>query len=1158
MRLHFPVQALLRVLTASRVHFEEQIDAPEDALVIAEGCITAPAQYGALMDMVRDEGLAAAFAGLKLLERFESSDSADDLNNAIDFLEKAVACMAGSNPPLDARCSRMTNLGGAYGARYERTGATPDLERAIELTREALDFMVESSLAPDHLPFLASAFTGLETWLSVRFKRFGSSKDLREAVGAAEMAVNLTTRDNPDWPGRANDLGLRLDERFHTNGEKEDLDRAIEFMIMAVDTGAKISVPRGVRNPNTANLLNLGMSLSTRFKLTGVVEDLDRAVEALEAALETSLPKHSMRCSILNNLAVALAERCEQTGSDHDLDRAIDLEREAVDTTPKGHPDRVDRVSNLGIWLEKRARQTGSMIDLDHSIEVSNAAIRALPVDHPERARLLMGLGNSLNTRCDRTHSVLDLDAAIEAEREAVSLIPPGHHIRAAMLNNLASLLGKRAESEEIPELPETTDLLDTEPSNTGAEAVAMMRLSVEMTEEGHTDRPGRLCNLGNLLGRQFLFRQHTSKDLDTINDAIEVTRQAVDTSPRANPQRAQFLFNLGTWLAGRHAQTDAEKDQIDALKCYQEGWELQNATPYVRILLARKAAIILAARSNWKEADQLLEGAIKLLPSVTPRSLRHTDKQDMLAKFTGLASMAAAVALNAGRSEYEALRLLELGRGVIASLLLEMRGDISDLKAKHPSLAAEFLALRDELDSPGHVPASADPAHKVTAWELQARKRRESERRFSELVQEIQTKRGFRHFCGVPDEDELKAAAGSGPLVIINVAPYRCDAFLVQHDKISVLELPDLDLGQAKRRLSDLRLTTHLGGSTELLEWLWTSTTGPCLDALNFTSPIVGGDSARWPRIWWIPTGPLSRFPLHAAGRHQQGAGETVLDRVMSSYALSLRTLIYGRRTARHAEPKPGPGATPAEHAVLLAMPTTPGLRRDGALRWAQREVDMVAGLCPALGLQRRTPEPRRDAVLDGLRACRVFHFAGHGQSVAAEPSRSCLLLQDWQTHPLTVADLRDRRLQKQQEKVEEEGGKQQPPPPPPFLGYLSACSTGANEAPQLADEGIHLISALQLAGFRHVVGTLWEVSDQHCVDVARVFYETLGEEGMTDEAVCRGLHRAMKMLRDGCIDGVPGNRKALCIDHGTTGQGTTKNDLVNGHWIPYVHFGV
>jgi len=143
----------------------------------------------------------------------------------------------------------------------------------------------------------------------------------------------------------------------------------------------------------------------------------------------------------------------------------------------------------------------------------------------------------------------------------------------------------------------------------------------------------------------------------------------------------------------------------------------------------------------------------------------------------------------------------------------------------------------------------------------------------------------------------------------------------------------------------------------------------------------------------------------------------------------------------------------------------------------------------------------PHKDDVLKHVQACRVFHFAGHGQSDPDELSRSCLLLEDWKTNPLTVGDLRDHRLQKTA----------------PSLGFLSACSTGSNKIDKLPDEGIHLVSAFQLAGFRHVVGTLWEVSDQHGVDVARLLYETMSDEGMIDVAVCRGLHRATRALRDG-----------------------------------------
>lgn len=1066
--------------------------------------------------------------GKRLLEEYTKTESANDLDKAIEFWEKAVELIPPNDADPDVRCSRFTVLGGAYGLRYKRTGSTRDLDRSIKLTTEAIDFMADSPLVLDYLDFVAASYSGLDCWLSERFERFGSSEDIHKAVDAAEMAVNLTPPDSPEWSGLMNNLGLRLGERSEHDISKEDLDRAIECLGIALDVGGPPS-----SDPQAIELNNLGSFLRKRFQTRGASEDLDRSVEVLEKALELSPPNHSLRFGSLTNLSVSLAELYEHHGTDQDLDRAIELQRTAVDEIPEGHPDGVAQAGNLGAFLSKRAATTGSMEDMNRSVDIIRIAIKALPKGHTTRARLQMELGNSLDALSKRTSSALGLEDAIEAVREAISSTRPGHHIHTASLNNLGCMLGRQAAC--FPLSPGIQDGPESQSSDPFAEAIAVMKAAVDATEEEHPDRPSRLSNLGDLFGKRFEHNGYTNAD--DLNACIEATRQAVDATPRASHQRAMWLQNLGQWLGFRHSQTGVIEDETEALDCFKEGWKLQNATPFIRVNLARGAADILAARSNWKEADQLLEEAIKLLPSITPRSLQHTDKQEMLAKYTGLATTAAAIALNAGRTAYDALKLRELGRGVIANLLLDMRGDISDLKAQHPSLATAFLSLRDELDSPPDVRAAANTRRDVSLSELQYRKRRETEKKFSELVEEIQSLSGFSHFCGIPDADELKAAAGSGPIAVINVSYYRCDAFLIQRDSIMVVELPDLTNQEVRQRLETLRESPagHLADMGEVLEWLWTSVARPCLDALNFTSPISSENTAGWPRIWWIPTGPLSQFPLHAAGRHWQGKGQTVLDRVMSSYALSVRTLIHGRRYHLPT----GPVRSSNDRALLLAMSTTPGLGRDGRLRWAQQEVDMVAELCPELHLQKSTPEPLKDEVLDDLQSCKIFHFAGHGQSDAAEPSQSCLLLRDWQTSPLTVADFRDSRLQDQDAQ--------------PFLGYLSACSTGANEAARLADEGIHLISSLQLAGFRHVVGTLWEVSDQHCVDVARVFYETLRDEGMTDEAVCQGLHRATRALRDRSFSGELRQRKAFCID-----DGIARRDSTDYHWVPYVHFGI
>jgi CHAT domain-containing protein len=80
--------------------------------------------------------------------------------------------------------------------------------------------------------------------------------------------------------------------------------------------------------------------------------------------------------------------------------------------------------------------------------------------------------------------------------------------------------------------------------------------------------------------------------------------------------------------------------------------------------------------------------------------------------------------------------------------------------------------------------------------------------------------------------------------------------------------------------------------------------------------------------------------------------------------------------------------------------------------------------------------------------------------------------------------------------------------------LAFLSACST-ARPDDRLADEAIHLASAFQLAGYRHVVGTLWPISDSHAVRLADDFYAELASAGSVAIAAS-ALHTVTRRLRD------------------------------------------
>lgn len=93
-----------------------------------------------------------------------------------------------------------------------------------------------------------------------------------------------------------------------------------------------------------------------------------------------------------------------------------------------------------------------------------------------------------------------------------------------------------------------------------------------------------------------------------------------------------------------------------------------------------------------------MFQGAVDLLPAASPEVLRNEDKQYKLREVSGLTSQAAAASLNANEPPIKALQLLEQGRNAIASFLLNMRTDISELKQHYPSLADEFEFLRDQI----------------------------------------------------------------------------------------------------------------------------------------------------------------------------------------------------------------------------------------------------------------------------------------------------------------------------------------------------------------------------------------------------------------------------------------------------------------------------
>ena len=243
------------------------------------------------------------------------------------------------------------------------------------------------------------------------------------------------------------------------------------------------------------------------------------------------------------------------------------------------------------------------------------------------------------------------------------------------------------------------------------------------------------------------------------------------------------------------------------------------------------------------------------------------------------------------------------------------------------------------------------------------------------------------------PTEDELKTAAALGSVVVINVSDYRCDALIIEKHGLRALQLPDLNSNDIRARVAALEKPEK-----QLLEWLWNTIGKPIPDALG----LIHAPGGSLPRIWWVPTGPLTRFPIHAAGDHSCGSCNTVMDRVISSYSSSVRALIQSQQRRLRAKVVPK-----VNKAVLVGMEMTPG--HSHHLQHVPEEVAKLNRLCRSMQLKVTTPQLRQDDVLSALKDCRIFHFAGHGFTHPSDPSKSSLILSDGL---LTVASLFELNL--------------------------------------------------------------------------------------------------------------------------------------------------
>ncbi|KAF5573692.1 30S ribosomal S17P protein [Fusarium pseudocircinatum] len=987
-------------------------------------------------------------------------------------------------------------------------------------------------------------------------------EDLEVAIPNLRNSLRSMSQHDPDFCSTVTLLAhaLRKHHLFsRPHGDLSALEESITLLQQAVDGSS-------VDNATRAEwLISLAFALSLRCDATESDSDAREASRLSYEAVHAVEKDNPSYATIMQSACHLICKSAIRLHDEDDFEWLFEMHKCILEITPLDHPKLISRWRSYEDTLFKGYMAFGERKALEESIRVSQDIVSITDHDSEEHARHLWILGQRLVQRYLRNGTSDDLDASIKACQQAVDKTPTGSQNRQRRLRSLCDRLGekysqtldeadflgaKMAMDQILSDLPTKLKsrarslgnigiILSLRYRQTGREddfqrAYDIAKESVDLTTDGDMGCVVRLSNLGALL----LEAYGKTGSLERLEESIRIGREALTTTPDGHPDSALRHFNLADRLRIRYLEYDSAQDLQDAISSYQKVLGHSSASMFLRVQAGFSLMQSYVSNHDLEKAFKAGSDSIAILSLFRSRSLRNADLQREASKLAGLATQAASIALHSGKSALDALEFLEMARGLMASSISVLRADTKELERELPELAERYNRLRDQLDdSPTHR-SSLQLDDEI--WGNAMTKRHNTAEQLSALLEEIRARPGFKFFLRPDDEKGMRCAADRGPVIVVNVGSAVCDAIIIRQDGFSAVSLLRLSKGEIDSKYQSLGR-----GSLKVLEWLWDAVAEPILSALGFSEVPREGQMKR---VWWVLTGSLSTFPIHAAGRHSQRNGETVMDRVMSSYATSVSAIAQSRKTA------------PVSHneALLVSAGETPGHRR---LAFADKEISVLRDICHRMKLQPVEPQPIKEELVCHLRKCKIFHFAGHGYTDTADPSKSQLYLKDWETNPLTVASLLELNLH-------QEG---------PFLAYLSACGTGQIKSQQLFDEGIHLISACQLAGFRHVIGSLWEVNDQSCVDMAAIIYEEMLKGDMSDESVCLGVHVATKAKRDQWLDETYGAEKAANPGENRSSEERREVDIErdiisldeddeqgipgpgNGqlHWVPYVHFG-
>ncbi|MGW2741336.1 CHAT domain-containing protein [Streptomyces sp. NPDC001450] len=1047
------------------------------------------------------------------------------LDEAVEVLEAAVSGSDGSAP--DA-VSRMVSLANALKSRAHEgrredagtsagAGARRDISVAELWARRAHQAALEE----------AGTLSCLGNVLRVKALLLRDVDTMRESARLNHAAARALDPADPAYVAQLMNAGLSHQESAQATGDLSDADNAVAVLRTAaehLDARHPQQVPVRVELGHSLTLrgelgsdrqavaegrrllesvaaelpaehaeahrakCNLIDSYRVEFQLTGEEAALDESLRLARSYLEDPTLDDEERGLLLGRCAIALTAAYDSTQDRRLLDELVPVCRAAVRFAREGSFDRARSLLELGVCLVSLyevSRDSSALLEALDVLEEAASGPEAWRTTPQAMARLaearlhhtrqfapFIAMAREARESSPRIFAELfaqpfaayerELDAIVDLCRKSLALRAPGGPERSVSLSYLAVVLLGRAR--------------DRTSAQDAREAAELLREAIRTGPADHPDRPIWGTNLAGAL----LDVHRYDADASLLDEAEAATREAMAATSPDDVRHVRALLVLSHVLARHDGGTG--HSAADVLELRRQVYRTPHFSLPDRIEAAKAAGGLAAGVGDWDGAAAHYDAAVDLLPLLVGHRLARSDRELLLADAFLPASEAAACALQLGDPE-KALDLLERGRGILLGQLTETRRDLTDLRRQAPELAEEFSRLSEAMTSLGastdraatHGPGPTRDEHRLTvrSWE-----------RVRDKIRDLP---GFESFLrpGVPD---LGALTEAGPVVVVNLATLRSDAIVLSDGTARCVPLPRADLRSAADRFMAFTSAVRTlhdphepaeqrweAGTVVLdtLAWLWEAIAEPVVRNLGLERS--GGSL---PQLWWCPTGILSFLPLHAAGRYTGGGAQGIADYVMSSYTTTLNAL-RPKAPARDSSSRSRVARDP--RLLVVATPEAPGA---APLRHAAADARALAELFPRTTVLTGETATKQ-AVLRELTQHSWAHFACHTQADILGRAANKLVLQDGS---LSLPDLTTLSLDAE-------------------LVFLASCGSAAGSY-HLADEAHHVASSFQLAGFTHVIATLWEVADGDATEFTTALYGLLAEGVPPAEAIHRVTH--------------------------------------------------